>query len=78
MAKTEENMGSLSSRDDKLGKSLLENTEADCWIYANKMKLVEIKGNFKNLETVMSPLSQWSKRVFTLLLSSAFLGQRER
>lgn len=47
MAKTEENMGSLSSRDDRLSKSLLENTEADCWIYANKMKLVEIKGNFK-------------------------------
>lgn len=46
MAKTEENMGSLSSRDDKLSKSLQENTEAGCWIYANKMKLVEIKGNF--------------------------------
>ena len=47
MAKTEENMGSLFLRDDKLSKSLLENTEAGCWIYANKMKPVEIKGNFK-------------------------------
>lgn len=46
MAKTEENMGSLFLRDDKLSKPLLENTEAGCWIYA-KMKLVEIKGNFK-------------------------------
>ena len=47
MAKTEENMGSLFLRDDKLSKSLLENTEAGCWIYANKMTPVEIKGNFK-------------------------------
>lgn len=47
MAKPEENMGSLFLRDDKLSKSLLENTEAGCCIYANKMKLVEIQGNFK-------------------------------
>lgn len=47
MAKIEENMGSVFLRDDKLSKSLLGNTEAGCWIYANKMKLVEIKGNFK-------------------------------
>lgn len=47
MAKTEENMGSVFLRDDKLSKSLLENTEAGCWVHASKMKLVEIKGNFK-------------------------------
>ena len=40
--------------------------------------LLESRGIFKNLEAVMSPLSQWSKRVFTLLLSFAFLWQRER